>query len=301
MTLKKGIDLLRQNFIFYLAGILVILGIKCYYRQADCDSLLWILAPTAWWVELLSKIPFTYISGAGYVNHSLRMVIAPSCSGVRFMTLTFATLVFSFVHIIASSGKSSTANSAQPPYGASGEFEMPDVKALAKGLGWIAVSAFLSWIFTVFVNGLRIIIAIYLPLYLEAAGLMKGILTQDRLHTMIGVVVYFIALLTIYRLAEGFISKIVKRSFPVQKNYTYFRNPTDTCPDTCAKHFPLSFLKKCVPPVFWYFVLTLGLPFLNRVHGDGMAEFTEFAVLVTGCCVLILMPYVIILFCRRQK
>lgn len=247
MSVKKGTDLLRQNFIFYLVGILMILGLKCYYRRADCDSLLWILAPTARWVQLLSKIPFTYISGTGYVNHSLRLLIAPSCSGVRFMTITFATLVFSFVHMIALSRK-------------------------IKGFCWIAVSAFLSWLFTVFVNGLRIITAIYLPLYLEDAGLMKGMLTQDRLHTMIGVAVYFIALLTIYRLVGWFVQKSANQSV----------------------------LQKCAPPVFWYFILTLGLPFLNRAGGNGTERFAEFSVLVAGCCVLILLPYIVVLFCRKH-
>lgn len=247
MTVKKGTDLLRQNFIFYLAGALMILGLKYYYHRADCDSLLWILAPTARWMQLLSKIPFTYISGAGYVNHSLRLLIAPSCSGVRFMTITFATLVFSFVHMIASLRK-------------------------IKGFCWIAVSAFLSWLFTVFVNGLRIITAIYLPLYLEDAGLIKGMLTQDRLHTMIGVAVYFIALLTIYRLVGWFVQKSTNQSF----------------------------LHKCAPPVFWYFILTLGLPFLNRADRNGTAKFAEFTVLVTTCCVLILLPYIVVPFCRKH-
>lgn len=259
MTEKKGIDLLRQNFIFYLTGILMILGLKFYYCRADCDSLLWILGPTARWVQFLSRIPFTYIAGTGYVNHSLRLLIAPSCSGVRFLTITFATLVFSFVHVAASSGKAQTSESPQPPRG----------NHIARGLCWIAVSAFLSWLFTVFVNGLRIITAIYLPLYLEEAGLIKGMLTQDRLHTMIGVVVYFIALLTIYRL----VGRIV-RGKP---------------------------LRRLAPPVFWYFALTLGLPLLNRTGRADAADFTEFAVLVTGCCTLILLPYLITLFFRRQK
>ncbi len=256
MTVKKGINFLRQNFIFYLAGALIILGLKCYYRQAGCDSLLWILAPTARWVQFLSKIPFTYLSGTGYVNHSLRLLIAPSCSGVRFMTITFATLVFSFVHIIAATEK---------PGSFFGKM---------RGFCWIAVSAFLSWLFTVFVNGLRIITAICLPMHLEEAGLMKGILTQDRLHTMIGIAVYFISLLTIYRLTGWLIQRRVKTVFV----------PT--------------LLRKCAPPVFWYFVLTLGLPFLSRASGT--TDYMEFAVLVIGCCALILLPYITILFLRRQ-
>lgn len=258
MTDKKGIGFLRQNFIFYLTGALMLLGLKCYYRQANCDSLLWVLAPTAWWVQFLSKIPFLYVSGTGYVNHSLRLLIAPSCSGVRFMTITFATLVFSFVHIIASPRKPETSESPKPP-----------CLDVMKGFCWIAASALLSWLFTVFVNGLRIITAIYLPMYLEDAGLMKGMLTQDRLHTMIGVVIYFIALLTIYRLVGWMIQ----------------RKP----------------LRRFAPPVFWYFVLTLGLPLLNRAGRDDAAAFMEFAVLVTGCCMLLLLPHLITLFFRKQK
>lgn len=270
MTEKKENNLLRQNFIFYLVGILMILGLKCYYRRADCDSMLWILTPTAWWVQFLSKIPFTYIKGTGYVNHSLRLLIAPSCSGVRFMTITFATLVFSFVHMIASSQKFRAFESLQSPCRNSAKPEPLHVNI--KGFCWIAASAFLSWLFTVFVNGLRIITAIYLPLYLEDAGLIKGMLTQDRLHTMIGVTVYFIALLTIYRLVGWFVQKSTDQSF----------------------------LRKCVPPVFWYFILTLGLPFLNRAGRNDTAEFAEFSVLVTGCCVLILLPYIAVLFCRKR-
>jgi len=303
MTIRKEIELLRQNFIFYLAGIFMILGIKYYYRQADCDSLLWILAPTVRWVEFLSRIPFTYISGTGYVNHSLRLLIASSCSGVRFMTITFATLVFSFVHLITSSQKSSVPDSVQTlcrDAMKAGVFHVK-AQAIGKGLGWIAVSAFLSWLFTVFVNGLRIIIAIYLPLYLENAGLMKGILTQDRLHTMIGVAVYFIALLTIYRLVGWFVQRAVKPAFMDGEKYAHIQDSADIYPDACKKDSLLIFLRKCASPVFWYFILTLGLPFLNRANRDGATEFTEFVVLVTGCCALILLPYAIMLFLRRQK
>lgn len=151
------------------------------------------------WVEFLSGISFTYISGAGYVNHSLRMVIAASCSGVRFMIITFVLLVFSFVHMVAASHRKPVPEASRPDArAATGRRVM---RTWARGFGWIAASAFVSWLLIVFVNGLRIIIAVYLLIYLEDAGLMGGMLTQNRLHTMIGVVVYFTALLTIYRLA----------------------------------------------------------------------------------------------------
>lgn len=298
--MKKEIRLLRENFIFYLAGLLIVLGLKCYYHQADCDSLLWILAPTARWVKFLSGIPFTYISGTGYVNHSLRMVIAASCSGVRFMIITFVMLVFSFVHMVTAlhgkpfPGDGGSENPAAARYemssGKAGTFWNHVAMTLhgtarkglwsarARGFGWIVASAFFSWLFTVFVNGLRIIIAVYLPVYLENAGLMDGVLTQDRLHTLIGVVVYFTALLTIYRLAVWLVQK---SDGPVRT--------------------PMSLLRKCALPVFWYLGFTLGLPLLNRAGRAGTGEFAEFALLVTAGCGLILLPCVLCSLYSRQR
>ncbi len=306
MTIKKEITFLRENFIFYLASVLMILGLKCYYSQADSDSLLWILGPTAHWVELLSKIPFTYISGTGYVNHSLRMVIAPSCSGVRFMIITFAMLVFSFVHVVASQQEgvvSGNTNLVNPDASLSGSSvaKFGTLHAKARGWSWIAASVFLSWLFTVFVNGLRIIIAVYLPVYLECAGLMGGMLTQDRLHTMIGVVVYFAALLVIYRLAGWLVRSIAGADLCPGENGECFANSTVTCTNGRGKRFLLAFVRKCVPPAFWYFALTLGLPFLNRVYKGSMAGFTEFAILVMGCCALIMLPYIIVISLPGKK
>lgn len=274
--MKKEIRLLRDNFIFYLAGLLIVLGMKCYYHQADCDSLLWVLAPTARWVEFLSGIPFIYISGAGYVNHSLRMVIAASCSGVRFMMITFVMLVFSFVHMAAASHGKPVPGVLRPDARAAAGRRV--MRKWARGFGWIAASAFFSWLLTVFVNGLRIIIAVYLPIYLEDAGLMGGVLTQDRLHTLIGVVVYFTALLTIYRLAGWLVQGAVRQAST-----------------------PLSLLQKCAFPVFWYLSFTLGLPLLNRAGHAGTGEFVEFALLVTAGCGLILLPCVLCSLYRRQR
>lgn len=285
----KKLRLSIENVIFCLTGCLLIMGMKYYYSQADCDSLQWILGPTVWWVQLLSRIPFSYLPGTGYVNHSLRLLIAPSCSGVRFMTILFATLVFSFTPAIASTRTGMASDALRLPsrtFLKSGPFHSwsreicPRSQRICpwvKGFSWIAVSGALSWLLTVIVNGLRIITAIYLPIYLESAGLMSGILTQDRLHTLIGVVIYFIALLTIYRLVGWFVQKR--------------RGPA---------HLP-TLLRKCAPPVFWYFTFTLGLPLLNRAGRSGAGEFTEFALLVSGGCALILLPYVIILLLRKQK
>ena len=284
---------LRGNCIFYLTGILLVLGIKYYYSQADCDSLLWILTPTTRWVEFLSGIPFTYISGTGYVNHDLRLLIAPSCSGVQFMIITIATLVFSFVHIAASSQETS---------------DFKSVLRVCRGMGWIAACMVFSWLFTIMVNGLRIIVAIYLPLYLGDAGLMGGILTSDRLHTVIGVVVYFTALLTLYRLVDYTVQRKITLTGHSQNN-NFGRIKDNGIKDNGIKNnsiisrerFLKTLTRKCIPPIFWYFLMTLGLPFLNRAYLKSGTGFMEFAILIICCIVLVLLPYCVLSLLYSQK
>lgn len=287
MISQRKYDFLRENCIFYLVGILIVLGIKFYYSQADCDSLLWILAPTTHWVELLSGIPFTYISGTGYVNHSLRLLIAPTCSGVRFMVTAIATLVFSFVHSVASLQESAVAKPS---------------RRILRGFGWIGASIVFSWLFTVFVNGLRIITAIYLPIYLDSAGLMGGALTPDRLHTMIGIVVYFVALLTLYRLAGCLLPRLSCTVEQSRKSgLTEQPQNTNSSPNAYREQFWPVFIRKCMPPIFWYFFMTLGLPILSRSYLNGLAEFTEYAVLIACCCTLILLPYCMLSLLRKRN
>ena len=98
MDMRGKLRFHRQYIFIYLMGFSLILGMKYLYSKADCESLLWILGPTARWVELLSGIPFVYEPGFGYANHGLRFLIAPSCSGVQFMIITAAMLIFSFSH-----------------------------------------------------------------------------------------------------------------------------------------------------------------------------------------------------------
>ena len=59
---------------YYLISLLSLLGLKLFYSSAKADALTWILAPTAGWVSVLSGIPFTYVAGQGYANHSLRFL-----------------------------------------------------------------------------------------------------------------------------------------------------------------------------------------------------------------------------------
>ena len=293
MDIRGKLHFLRQNLFIYIMGFLLILGMKHLYSRADCDSLRWILGPTARWVEALSGIPFTYEPGMGYANHGLRFLIAPSCSGVQFMIITAAMLIFSFSHLwaapcpgttddsddssatAAASGRSRDAAGAPAP-----DSQRPRaILRILPGLAWIAISLLLSYGFTIFVNGLRIVAAIYLPYFFKRAGVLGGWLTPDRLHTMIGAVVYFAALLTIHRL--------------VGLLFDRFPRADKDRPST-----PI--LGKCLAPLFWYFFIVLGIPFLNRASRRGNGQFAEFALLVALCCGTLLLLHGLALLIRRK-
>lgn len=222
---QKIIAVIKKNLIFYLLGILLIVGIKYFYRGAGSDELRWLLAPTTYLVTLLCGIPFVYESNAGYVNHSLRFLIAPSCCGIQFMLIIMATLIFSFIH------------------------------RTEKKLCWMSASIGISYLLTIFVNAMRIVLAIYIPAFLEKTKLQGLCGTPEQLHTAIGVCVYFTSLLAVYHIAEAIFSKTAS---------------------------------KCLSPVFWYFFIVLGIPFLNRSYRQDGGKFGQYALLVTSVCMVIL-------------
>ena len=268
MNFQKGGKIIRQNFIFYLIGFLMIAGMKYFYSKAGSDELRWILGPTTQWVEILSGIPFQYEHGLGYVNHDFRFLIAPSCSGVQFMIITAATLIFSFVHRL----EPAPCKANIPCAGG-----IIPVRIL-KGGCWVIISALLSYLFTIFVNGLRIIMAIYLPVYFNAIGIPGGFLSAEQLHTVIGIVVYFVSLLTIYQLFESFFRKITGK---------------------CSGNVWRRMVRKLMPPTFWYFFIVLGIPFLNRAYQKRNGEFVEFSILITVCCTAMLSLYCLIWGVRK--
>lgn len=228
--------LIKNNRIFYLTGFLALFGMKYFYSRATVNSFTWILAPTVWWVQTLSGIPFHFVPCEGYVNHTHQFVIALSCSGVQFMTIAIATLLFPFIHQMSTSRKKTF---------------------------WMAFSFMASYILTIVVNTIRILLSIFLPVIVERRIPQKSLpgifLTPARLHTLIGIFVYFTSLFIIYHLA-GLITR-------------------------------LSF-RKYLPPVFFYLALVLGVPFLNGALKNRKSQFLEYTLLVLIVCLTV------VSFCR---
>lgn len=236
-------QIIKKHYIVYGLTIIAVLIMRYFCRTSDSDTLKWILTPTTRWVSTLSGISFTYIPHMGYINHFYQFLIAPSCSGSRFMLLTFIMLIFSFLYQIDST---------------------------LKGFLWFTFSAVFSYVSTIFVNSIRIIASIYLPIRLEDLQLMHGWMTPDRLHTIIGSTIYFSGLCLIYI----FVSFIFKRIF-LSAGFSTI-----------------------IAPAFWYMLIVLALPFIKRLYNNEWDGFAQYAALIVGICFsvtilfrLILIPF----------
>lgn len=159
-----------KNWMYYSIGLIICFGLKYYYSKAGSDELEWILAPTAWWVKVLSGVPFERDPHLGFVNHALQFIIAPSCSGINFMIITFSTLLFSFLHRMGT---------------------------VMGRLLWLAISLGLAYVLTVLVNGFRIILSIWFL----GLDIYNGWITPERVHMLEGTVIYFVSLFVIYSIA----------------------------------------------------------------------------------------------------
>lgn len=247
--------LFYHNWIFYLIGFAAVLGLKLFYRSASADDLKWMLAPISRWVSALSGITFTYVPLTGYVSHSWEFIIAPSCSGIQFWLIAIAATLFSYVH------------------------RMPHKRA---GFVWTAISVAGSWLYTVFINGIRIVLSIYLPLWFHGRGLFTDRFTPEKLHTTIGTVVYFSALMLLCQIG-GHLSGKLSEAWIKKENAQNDRCASSSFAASRPHGTHVSFLI----PAAGYFSIVLGIPFLSRAYRNDWTGFSEYASLVLGICLTI--------------
>lgn len=223
---------------YYAAGAAALFLLKCHYRLAGCEELLWLLAPAAGWAGLLSGCPFTYLPGEGYASRSLRLLIAPSCSGLQFLLIAGAMLLFTFIHRMGTEKK----------------------RAL-----WAAGSLSAAYGYTIFINGIRIVLSVRLP----QTGLLTGVLNPERLHTLIGAAVYFASLLLLYQIAEALSRRLAEE---------------EECGVTAGNE-----CLRSLSPLFWYGFLVLLIPALSRLWLPDRRDFLEYAFLVSAVCLILLL------------
>jgi exosortase K len=147
--------------------IALAVALKRYYSLAGADSLVWILAPTARCVELVSGITFIFESGTGFTNLDHRAVIAPACAGINFMIIVFCMTAFCSI----------------------GRCTRSRTRLLAVSLCFLA-----AYCLTIGINALRIAGAVWL----YDADVQFGWFTQERIHRLEGTAIYFAGLCGIY-------------------------------------------------------------------------------------------------------
>src|SRR5215217_8504450 len=151
--------------------LLCALALKQYYSTATANELRWILAPTTLIVELLSGRPFVFESYTGYMSSDHTFVIAVPCAGVNSLITAFVMLALRRLW--------------------NGRFER---------VSWpfLPISMAVSYVATVIANAMRIVIA----LEIQRRSVEVSWLTENQLHRLEGIVVYFGFLMVLFIVTE---------------------------------------------------------------------------------------------------
>lgn len=254
-----------QNSVFYVLALLIALGLKYHYSQAGSDDLDWILRPTAGVVEQMSGIHFEKEVHTGYINSEHRIIIAPSCAGVNFLIIAFCMAVFSYIHCF---------------------------KRVRGKVIWLCGSIVSAYLLTLTVNALRIIAA----MYLYQADIYSGWFTQERLHRLEGILVYFFFLCVYYLTLQRVVYLRVPLSWweglPVCVQRTGRGEGEQEITKFPEKHKRLRFIHTGLIPVFWYCVIMLLVPLLNAAYYGNVPRFIEHCSFVfIGCLAVFLLVF----------
>jgi exosortase K len=158
---------LLRNLPFYALGFLLAYALKSFYSRAGADDLGWVLGPTCRLVGMLTGLSFDPEPGSGWINHTHRMIVGPTCAGLNFLIIAFSTLYLSFLHRL---------------------------EGLHGKLLWLGLSLGSAYLLTLGTNSIRIIAAIHLY-QMDIYG--DGI-TPARVHRFEGALVYCVSLLVAY-------------------------------------------------------------------------------------------------------
>ena len=156
----------RINIVIYLIAAAAIAGgLKWHYATANVNELRWILAPTAFLVEMATGTGFRFEPYFGYLSDDRSFLIAAPCAGVNFLIVCFLMLA---------------------------------VRKVREGLlRRLPLYLLVAYIWTIAANAARIVIA--LNMQTEELHAWSDPATAHRFE---GILVYFIFLVGLYYLAE---------------------------------------------------------------------------------------------------
>ncbi|MDX1709202.1 MAG: exosortase K [Desulfobacterales bacterium] len=236
-----------NNLVCYLLVVLIALGLKYHYSKAGSDALIWILAPTATVVELTGGPPFEYEAQAGFVNSDRRIIIAPSCAGVNFLIIAFCMAAFCGLHLL---------------------------RRQVHKLLWLAASGLNAYFLTIVVNTLRI----NLSIYMYQLDIYGDWFTPARMHRLTGIVIYFFFLCLFYMIINKGLHCLCLK---------YKKKLANNCGPGHARSNLLRWPSITVTPLFWYALITLGVPLMNAAFVGNGARFAEHIGALAGGCIVV--------------
>ena len=201
--------------------VLCALALKQYYSTATANELRWILAPTTVLVEFLSGRSFEFESYTGYMSSDHRFVIAVPCAGVNFLIMAFVML------------------SVRQLW-----------RARFESVSWrfLPITMAVAYVATVIANTVRICVA----LEIQRRSVEVSWLTDNQLHRLEGVVVYFGFLMLLFVVTERSDSR-----------------------------------KMLAVPLAIYYAVALGIPLLNGSFHRGVAFWEHFGFVLALPLVLV--------------
>ena len=144
--------------------LLCALALKLFYSTASPDELRWILAPTTFFVELISGKSFRFEANAGYMMSDRTFIIAASCAGVNFLITSFLMLSLRKLW-----------------------------KDRSQNINWIFIpcAALIAYLATLVANTIRIWLAMWLLQLSVESRWLSSWLNPTELHRLDGIAVYF--------------------------------------------------------------------------------------------------------------
>lgn len=220
--------------------LLVAFALKYHYSIATVNDLRWILDPTRFLVELFTSHSFRFESYAGYLSDDRTFLIAASCAGVNFLIIAFLML------------------NAQQLF-------------RERKLTWTYISGSMAvaYFATLIANTVRIAVALQMLKY----DLRIGEFTDEDIHRLEGIVVYFGFLLALFFVTERILTR--------------------------AKPHPSTLLRRSLIPLAIYYAATLGVPLARGAYHD--AEFWQHALFVFLIPLVVIIPYVVFAVLRSGR
>ena len=166
-----------RSFRLHIPVLFVFVLMRAASTVLSLNDLLFLLRPVCFLIHLLTGSSPVFIEGEGYLFSDLNIIIGLSCSGYTFWSLCFLVIAFSVMRI---------------------------TKTMVRVAILIPIAILLSYLLTIVVNTIRILISIYTQ---EIGNLILSKQPHFLIHEITGTLVYILSLLLIFMLISSLLKK----------------------------------------------------------------------------------------------